>query len=244
MKKQLVLFFLLILATGILVAQEVDLLHLKNGSIIRGKLTEMDPQGNVKIMDRSGNLWVYSMDEVDRLSTTEAEVEEQEEQAGFHAGYINMTSMGFLAGSSANANPAPFSLLLVNGYRTGFGLFTGVGVGIEFFSVSQLPLFADIRMDLKDGDVVPYLVGKAGYSIPLASDYTEYDNTYNYTGGPLFAAGMGLKIRTREHFAWDVSLMYRYQASYYSEIYGWNGQEYDYRDNYNRIEIRIGFYLD
>jgi hypothetical protein len=28
------------------------------------------------------------------------------------------------------------------------------------------------------------------------------------------------------------------------EIYGWNGQEFSYTDYYNRIEIRLGFYID
>ena len=244
MKKQLALYLLLFLSSGILLAQEVDLLHLKNGSVIRGKLTEVDPDGSVKIVDRSGNLWVYSMQEVDRISTGKAEAGEHKDHAGFSAGYINMTYMGFLAGSAVNASPAPFSLLMVNGYRTAFGLFTGVGVGIEFLNVSYMPLFADVRMDLTGGDVVPYLVAKAGYSFPLASDYSEYDNSYSYSGGPLFAMGIGLKVRTREHFAWDVSLMYRYQSTSYSETYGYNGHDYDYTDNYNRIEIRLGFYLD
>ena len=57
-------------------------------------------------------------------------------------------------------------------------------------------------------------------------------------------AGVGLKIRTRKHFAWDIELMYRYQETSYSETYDWNNQEYEYTDIFNRIEIRLGFYID
>jgi hypothetical protein len=67
---------------------------------------------------------------------------------------------------------------------------------------------------------------------------------YTYQGGALAAAGVGLKIRTREHFAWDVELMYRYQRTSRTEQYEWNNQEYLYTDIYNRIEIRLGFYID
>ena len=61
---------------------------------------------------------------------------------------------------------------------------------------------------------------------------------------PLFGAGIGLKIRTRNHFAWDIGLLYRYQKTSYTETYDWNNQEYDYKDIFNRIEIRLGFYID
>jgi len=39
-------------------------------------------------------------------------------------------------------------------------------------------------------------------------------------------------------------LMYRYQRTSYMESYGWSGQEYRFTDIYNRVEIRLGFYID
>jgi hypothetical protein len=163
---------------------------------------------------------------------------------GFFAGYVNMTSMGFLAGSSNNAQLAPFSLLMVNGWLSPLGFFVGAGMGIEFLNTNYFPVFLDLRYDLIGKDLVPYLVAKVGYSFPMSSGYSENDMEYTYQGGPLAAIGVGLKIRTREHFAWDVELMYRYQKTSRSEQYGWNNQEYLYTDIYNRIEIRLGFYID
>jgi hypothetical protein len=163
---------------------------------------------------------------------------------GFDAGFVNMTSIGFLAGSSHNTQVAPFSLLMVNGYRAPVGLFAGFGTGVEFFSSTYMPLYLDLRYDLLGTDVVPYLMAKGGYGLPLASDRSEYDISYEYSGGPLFGAGIGLKIRTRNHFAWDIELLYRYQETSYREIHDWNNQEYDYTDIFNRIEIRLGFYID
>lgn len=237
---------ILLLGSVLLVAQEVDLLHLKNGSIIRGRIIEVDPAVQVRIRDMSGNLWVCAMEEVDRISSEEPgeEATWQGSEAGFGTGFVNLTSMGFLAGSSRNEQAAPFSLVMVNGWMSQMGLFAGAGVGIEFLNTTCMPLFADVRMDLNKGSVVPYLVAKGGWSLPLAKDYTEYETDYSYQGGPLFAMGMGLKVRTRQHFAWDIGLMYRYQETSYSEHYDWNNQEYDYTNYYNRIEIRLGFYLD
>ena len=80
--------------------------------------------------------------------------------------------------------------------------------------------------------------------MPLSSDRTEYDIDYTYSGGPLVGIGVGLKIKSRAHFAWDIGLLYRYQQTSYMEKYDWNQQEYSYTDVYNRIEIRLGFYID
>jgi len=56
--------------------------------------------------------------------------------------------------------------------------------------------------------------------------------------------GAGLKLRSRENFAWDIGLFYRYMHTSCTETRDWNGQEYDYTDIYNRIEIRLGIFID
>lgn len=245
LKPGLIIFSVLVLLPASLKAQEVDHIYLKNGSVIRGNLMEVEPSDYVKIQDLCGNIWNYPMDRVDKITSEPYAITGfKRDTPGFNQGFVSMTSIGFLAGSSDNIQVAPFSLLMVNGWRGGFGLFAGAGIGIEFLSTNYIPLFLDLRYDLTGNEVVPYLVTKGGYSLPLKSDYTEYEIAYSYSGGPLYAAGIGLKIRTRNHFAWDVEIMYRYQRTSYVEQYEWNNQEYDYSDIYNRIEIRMGFYID
>ena len=223
----------------------MDHIYLKSGSVIRGQILEVDPVDHVKIQDLCGNLWYYKISEVEKITSEAFEIDPRSSnRGGFGSGFVNMTSMGFLAGSSNNMQIAPFSLLMVNGWRNSAGLFLGAGVGIEFLNTNYLPLFLDMRYDITGKDVVPYLVMKGGYSLPMTPRYSEYDVEYAYQGGALVAGGVGLKIRAREHFAWDVELMYRYQQTSSSEKYGWNNQEYQYTDIYNRIEIRLGFYID
>jgi len=236
----------LALGTSLLPGQTRDHVYLKSGSVIRGKIIEVDPMDHVQIEDICGNIWYYRIAEVEKITSEPftPEFSSERKSIGFDAGFVNMTSIGFLVGSSHNTQVAPFSLLIVNGYRAPMGLFAGFGAGAEFFSSTYLPLFIDLRYDLLGTDVVPYLMAKGGYGLPLASDRTEYDISYEYQGGPLLGAGIGLKIRTRKHLAWDIELMYRYQETTYTEIYDWNDQEYDYTDIFNRIEIRLGFYID
>lgn len=229
-----------------LLAQEVDHIYLKSGSVIRGHILEIEPEDHVKIEDLCGNIWYYPLTNVVRI-TAEPYLSERtvnREELKFNKGFVNMTSIGFLAGSSSNNQVAPFSLVMVNGWRSSMGIFTGAGIGIEFLNTNHMPLFLDLRYDLFGSDVVPYLLTRGGYSFPLSPDRTEYDIEYTYQGGPMMAAGMGLKIKTRNHFAWDIGFMYRYQKTSYQETQSWNSQQYEYADVYNRIEIRVGFYID
>lgn len=244
--ERLFLIIVLIASATLLSAQDVDHIYLKTGSVIRGNIQEIEPADHVKIEDLCGNIWYYKMNDVEKITveTFHSGSKAENETLGFKSGFVNMTSIGFLAGSSNNMQVAPFGLLMVNGYRNSLGITTGVGVGIEFLSTNYMPLFLDLRYDFLDGDVVPYAMAKGGYSLPLASDRSEYEVHYSYTGGPLVAVGVGLKIKSRTHFAWDIGLMYRYQQTSYSEVYDWNQQEYEYTDVYNRIEIRLGFYID
>ena len=244
--ERLFLIIVLIASATLLSGQDVDHVYLKTGSVIRGNIQEIEPADHVKIEDLCGNIWFYKMNDVEKITLEpfHSGSRAEKETLGFNSGFVNMTSIGFLAGSSNNMQVAPFSLLMVNGYRNSLGITTGVGVGIEFLSTNYMPLFLDLRYDFLDGDVVPYAMAKGGYSLPLASDRSEYDTNYSYTGGPLVAVGVGLKIKSRTHFAWDIGLMYRYQQTSYSEVYDWNQQEYTYTDVYNRIEIRLGFYID
>ena len=59
---------MLSLFTIISAAQETeDVVYLKNGSIIRGTITELTPNINLKIETRDGSLFVFKMSEVEKV---------------------------------------------------------------------------------------------------------------------------------------------------------------------------------
>ena len=45
----------------------VDVLYLKDGSIIRGQILEMNAEGNIRIRTADGSVYVYAIGEVDRM---------------------------------------------------------------------------------------------------------------------------------------------------------------------------------
>ena len=72
---QTVLITIIIALFGIICVQAqtemVDVLYLKNGSIINGKITEMVPNQTIKIKTADGSLFVFKMEEVEKVSTEE-----------------------------------------------------------------------------------------------------------------------------------------------------------------------------
>jgi hypothetical protein len=237
----LLLAGLLLIATQVS-GQKIDQVVLKNGSVVRGEITQMVPEGNLIIDDRAGNTWVFPMTEISEISRVEDA--RSIASAGFEKGWVNMTTIGFLAGSSSSEQIAPFTLLNSFGYRQSSGLFTGLTTGIEFLNINHVPLMAELQYTLRNAGVSPVALFRGGYMLPVRATAEEYGNEYSYSGGPVGSIGVGLKIRSKESFAWDVSVLYRYMQIRYSETYEWNDSEYKYTDIYNRLELRLGFYLD
>ncbi len=79
------LILMLILSTNALIAQEVDHLYLKNGSVIRGNIQEIEPRDHVKIQDLCGNIWYYQIADVEKITSEpyQSENRVKKESLGF-----------------------------------------------------------------------------------------------------------------------------------------------------------------
>jgi len=130
------------------------------------------------------------------------------------------------------------------GYRTPGGIYSGLIAGIEFLNINHIPVMIDFQYALRNADVVPVVIARGGYALPSRSESEYYGSVYTYQGGVTGAVGMGLKIGSREDFAWDVSLLYRYMQIGYTEHYDYQSTDHSYKDIYNRLELRVGFMLN
>jgi hypothetical protein len=68
--KQMVVTILLLVVTTIAWA---DVIYLKNGSVIKGKIIEMKPQESYKIETADGNIFVFEMEEIEKVVFREEE---------------------------------------------------------------------------------------------------------------------------------------------------------------------------
>ncbi len=89
-----------------------------------------------------------------------------------------------------NYNGLQASMLIGNGYSTGFGLYTGLGTGIEWSPNYQgaylsVPIYLDLKYSFFNDDFSPYVAMKCGYNI-----------SFNFMrGGVYLAPSVGVDIR-------------------------------------------------
>lgn len=153
-------------------------------------------------------------------------------------GFGHYTEIGALAATKNrpdNVTTAAFSFQTVNGYRFSPRLFTGIGVAADLYATqTTIPLFGSIRGNITNkGLFVPYYFVDGGWGFDITSSTTSI----SYKGGPMFAAGIGFKIRFSPVAGFHLNFGYRMQKGATSQF----GVEEKYSNS--RIALRAGFYL-
>ena len=78
MKKIAAIIFCIIFTSMALSQQEYEeVVYLKNGSVIKGTIIEQIPDVSIKIQTKDGNIFVYQMEEIDRITTESTKPLEQ-----------------------------------------------------------------------------------------------------------------------------------------------------------------------
>lgn len=176
-----------------------DVVTLKNGSVIKGIIVEQRPNEAIKIETRDGNVFVYKMDEIEKLSK-EAE-QTHPSKAYFDTTEFNKPSgyMGIVevSGGLGIGDWAAdrMSLTIINGYRLLPQFAFGLGIGYEMFLYeaasgaadyspeSALPVFLHLRSDFIAKKVSPFVAFNVGYNVSLSG---------GYFGGLLLEPSMGV----------------------------------------------------
>ena len=173
MKRLFVILVVLLLTTMGAVMMAHDVVYLKNGSIIKGKVIEVVPSESVQVQTQDGSLFVYSMDEIDRISNEEnADNTESYLKRGFrgipdlsiHAGLNDGSNIMFMASYTA-------------GYQINRLIFLGGGIAPAYDLDYEfiLPIYSAIRFDFANSQISPFLDARLGYAIDSGA--------YTYIGG-------------------------------------------------------------
>lgn len=217
-----------------------DAVYLKSGSVIFGKLIQNDSLGVIKISNDCG-IWQYKMKDVDSVRVFSSVRSLELKQSG----YYNLSSIGLMFGEGADGYHPFASLTMVNGWQFGQRVFTGIGLGYEFYEWGVLPVFADIKYFFNQDVVTPFISFKAGYSFPLSKSkngsdyYKQYGQTY---GGVMVNPEVGLLFPVGSSNALLVGIGYQYQELSYNEISNyWNSYSRRVYTNFNRISLRLSF---
>ncbi len=207
------------------------ILYLKNGWELHGSNIEnTDSTTVITLMDESR--FVFKKSEIDSLKT-DIKTDNLKK-----TGFSHYTEIGALAATKNrpdNVTTAAFSFQTVNGYSFNNHLFTGFGIGIDLYATETvIPLFASIRGDiLNDAGFMPFYYIDGGYGWNI----TNTIENINYSGGLLFASGIGFKKGFNNQTGFLISAGYRLQKG--ATTIGANRQNF----SNDRISLRAGFYF-
>jgi len=233
--KVVLTWVLLLLSLSPVLAQRMqDVLSLKNGWILRGTLRPL-PGDSVELETPDRQVFRFAQAEVrqttqERATTPGVRYKKR--------GFQHYTELGPLAISNRASNgttTSAFSLQTVNGYRFSPAAFVGLGAGVDLFAVQTfVPVFVSFRSDLtSQGTRIPFLFFDGGYSFNATSNDVPGQR---FRGGPLLAAGLGLKILFQGNTGFLLSVGYRFQRTQTESLLLGTRTE-----DFNRLALRAGF---
>ena len=240
MKKHLVVVIMLIFILFPLSAQKTkDVLYLKNGSIIYGKLIEVsDSQYKIKTPD--GSLFIFSSPEVEKFVNEKA-LYDGRKKSGL--GFV--LEAGVLVGAQTSDYKAPFSFNFLGNVTSNTRNIFGLGSGVEYLGQPFTPVFLEYKYLFSDRKTTPFIFLRAGKLFHLNGDVQNSDYTYpqynykkSYEGGGSFTIGTGISW-AKEDSETYLSFAYRNVHTSYSQN-NYNNQPVTYKTSYNRLEIKLG----
>ena len=240
MKKYFVIAIMLIFIIFPLSAQKTkDVLYLKNGSIIYGKLLEAtDSLYKIRIYD--GSIFIYPSHEVEKF-VNEMPLYEGRKKSGL--GFV--VEAGVLAGAQSSDYKTPFSFNFLANITSNTRNIYGLGSGVEYLGQPFMPVFIEYKFLFSDRKTTPFIFLRGGKLFHLNgdaqnSDYINPQNSYkiSYEGGGSFTIGTGISW-VRDYSETYLSFAYRNVHTSYSQN-NYNNQPVTYKTSYNRLEIKLG----
>jgi hypothetical protein len=255
MKKTLfVLSFLLLSAVAFAQTPMEDVVYLKNGSVIRGIITEQKIGESLKIKLLGGSIFVFQQNEIDSVKKeaviATAAPNSKKEYFRKDKGYRSITELGIICGFGSNntqqyyygSNTAQsdfgVSLHTINGYQFSRWLFVGGGVGIDrFITYKQTfsPFYLRVASEFLKKRATPYIYADLGYAHMWKFKSDEY-TTYNNQGGIYHGAGGGVRIYTQGRASVMMGVGYRRNTSETTWQYAYEGSPvYNLQRAYQRV---------
>ncbi len=249
MKSKIVLTASLIFFVAVAFGQKnlQDVVYLKNGSIIHGIITEFIPDKSVKIETEGNNVFVFEMQEVEKV-TKEVASKAKRDLTPYikKKGFFNETELGMLLGkSSDDSKTTDFSVSTVNGYQVNRHFRIGAGVGIDHYGQYNhtfLPVFGRVSGDVVKFWVTPVYFVDAGYGFLFEKDeYTNGAEERSSDGGLMLQGGVGLKFYTPTKVSFTLAFGYKVQMSEREYVYNYYS-DYVYKEEriYRRHTLRLG----
>jgi hypothetical protein len=241
MKKHLLIGMLLIFIIFPLSAQKSkDVLYLKNGTRIYGKLMEIS-NNQYKIKTPEGNIFTFQGTEVEKYVNERAISDSLKKSGGGFA-----VEGGVLAGAQSNKYDAAFSFNFIGSIVLNRFDNLGLGSGVEYLGQPFMPIFLEYRHLMSVKKTTPFIFIRGGKLFHLNGDFERtdlaspaYNTPFSYKGGFSLTLGIGISWFKDDYESY-LSFAYRNAHTSYDQT-DYNYQRSTYKNVYNRLEIKYGF---
>lgn len=220
-----------------------DVLYLKNGSILRGKITELSAD-TISIEILGGSVFVFPSSEAKGISREKKLVRYKE------SGYMFVLETGLLAGRSpgnninqSNKSINSFTIQFVNGHEFRPELALGIGTGIDsYHNFTTIPVYLRMSGSLskisKKFSPMYILDGGYGFYSRLFNGNSLNNNGY---GGLMLNPAAGVRIRLSNRSSFILNAGYRFQKGSTASFFGAPGDGIREKITFNRVSVRAGF---
>jgi len=124
--------------------------------------------------------------------------------------FYSVNHVGLLEGQSGSA----FQLQTINGvkYKSWFG---GIGIGLDFYRIRSIPLFADVRKEFGKTSNKLFVFADAGINFGWRTDkeVKQFNTNDKLKNGFYTEAGAGYKFRLSNMNNLSFSLAYSYKTN-------------------------------
>lgn len=229
--KKLFILLALCFYTGVAMAQYIEVVHLKNGSMIRGVIIEQIPEQTLKIQTSDGSVFVYSYSEIAKITkeipqrnARVATLSPNKPRTPIKPSYMGMVDVGYSV-DTRGVGAGRVEVSTSHGCLLIPYLYLGAGVGFQYYhsaSAFNIPIFANFRGYPMKGDIKPFLDLRIGYSVG------DIDGLY-------FSPSVGVSLKR-----FDLSIGYTMQKATVYDYDSYYGYDY-YSVNFGAVTFKFGF---
>lgn len=230
----------------------VDIVHLKDGSVLRGEILAYQQGESLRLKIKAGEL-VIKEEDIDKIiqeptnplfSLSLTKQKKKKVYAFKEKGFYSATVFALLpAGGEEGNSEVGLSLQASFGYQFNrmFGL--GIGASIDGYANAGggdtfLPVFLEARGYLRKKIRTPYWVVAAGYGFPLRTNEFNQD-VRRFEGGYMLHPAIGYRLGADKAVNVTFDIGYKFQKALTEKEFFFSGDIFTRDVLYQRLSLRM-----
>lgn len=237
-----------------------DVLYLKNGSVLRGKIVESSNDSIIRIETVGRNIFAHRLDEIERVEREERSKAQEYYQYNISprtprerldmnlvkGKFYHHTTIKLSAGFNTSMPVGVIGISHNSGYYLKSWLGLGAGLGIERNGqYTIMPTYANIRGFINNTPNTLYYTFDVGYNVPFIKQ--EVTNNWSWRtmtkaqGGIYAYPAIGFRFASTSRARFTLDFGYIFQQVSYTYRDNWEGStEYTEKNTWLRPALRFG----